>query len=62
MSVFTVFETLERFATTRQAQIVINTWLKQYNHFRPHHALGMRAPVPETLLEKPQFGGPDAGG
>lgn len=43
----------EWFATTRQAQAVIDTWLRQYNHVRPHHALGMRAPVPETVLEKP---------
>jgi putative transposase len=49
----------EWFATTRQAQVVINTWLRQYNHIRPHHALGMRPPVPETILEKPQITGPD---
>ena len=47
----------EWFATTRQAQTVINLWLKQYNHIRPHHALGMRPPVPETILVKPQFTG-----
>jgi putative transposase len=40
----------EWLTTTRQAQVVIDTWLRQYNHVRPHHALGMRAPVPETLL------------
>ncbi|WP_411572535.1 integrase core domain-containing protein [Tropicimonas sp. TH_r6] len=40
---------VEWFTTTRQAQIVINCWLKQYNHTRPHQALGMRPPVPETL-------------
>ena len=39
----------EWFATTRQAQIVINHWLRQYNHVRPHEALSMRAPVPETI-------------
>jgi putative transposase len=49
----------EWFATIRQAQVVINTWLRQYNHIRPHHALGMRPPVPETILEKPQISGPD---
>ena len=38
----------EWFSTTKQAQIVINQWLRQYNHVRPHHALGMRPPVPET--------------
>lgn len=36
------------FTTTQQAQIVINHWLKQYNHTRPHQALKMRSPVPET--------------
>ncbi|MGI9481366.1 MAG: IS3 family transposase [Hyphomicrobiales bacterium] len=39
----------EWFHTTKQAQIVINTWLKQYNQIRPHQALNMRPPVPETL-------------
>ena len=39
----------EWFATTRQAQVVINIWLKQYNESRPHEALGMRPPVPETI-------------
>lgn len=39
----------EWFATTKQAQIVINQWLRQYNHVRPHQALNMRAPVPETI-------------
>ena len=38
----------EWFATTRQAQTVITIWLKQYNQVRPHEALGMRPPVPET--------------
>lgn len=38
----------EWFSTTKQAQIVINQWLRQYNHVRPHHALNMRPPVPET--------------
>ncbi len=39
----------EWFATTRQAQVVIDIWLKQYNEIRPHAALGMRPPVPETI-------------
>jgi len=26
----------EWFTSIRQAQIVIKTWLKQYNHIRPH--------------------------
>jgi putative transposase len=53
---------VEWFATTRQVQVAINQWLRQYNHIRPHHALGMRPPVPETLLEKPQISGPAQGG
>jgi len=52
----------EWFATTRQAQAAINRWLRQYNHVRLHHALGMRVPVPETLIEKSNFSGPDKGG
>ena len=37
------------FGTTRQAQTVINRWLKQYNKIRPHQALRMRPPAPETI-------------
>jgi putative transposase len=39
----------EWFSTTSQAKAVIGKWLRQYNHVRPHQALNMRAPVPETL-------------
>ncbi|WP_227271952.1 transposase [Roseobacter weihaiensis] len=27
----------------------MNTWLRQYNRVRPHQALNMRPPIPETL-------------
>ncbi|MFQ6550291.1 integrase core domain-containing protein [Aestuariibius sp. 2305UL40-4] len=37
-------------------------WLKQYNHTRPHQALNMRTPVPQTILERAQISGPDTGG
>ncbi len=40
----------EWFATTRVAQIAINQWLKPY--IRPHQALNMRPPVPETTPPK----------
>ncbi|WP_366942516.1 integrase core domain-containing protein [uncultured Tateyamaria sp.] len=37
--------------TTKQAQIVITTWLRQYNRLRPHQAPNMRPPIPETLIK-----------
>ena len=40
----------EWFTATKQAQVVINRWLRQYNHIRPHQALNMLPPVPETLI------------
>jgi len=49
---------VERF----RAECLEKAWLKQYNHIRPHHALAMRPPVPETLLEKPNITGPASGG
>ena len=52
----------EWFHSTRQAQVAINVWLRQYNQIRPHHALNMRPPAPETLLEKPQISGTEIGG
>ena len=42
----------EWFHSTKHAQVVINAWLRQNNQIRPHHTLGMRPPIPETLLEK----------
>ena len=48
----------EWFTTTKQAQVVINQWLRQYNHIRPHQALNMRPPLPETLIKN----GPELGG
>ncbi|WP_368072341.1 transposase [Leisingera sp. JC1] len=52
----------EWFHSTRQAQGAINLWLRQYNRVRPHHALNMRPPVPETFLEKTQITGTETGG
>jgi transposase InsO family protein len=47
----------EWFHTKRKAQVAINVWLRQYNQIRPHHALNMRPPVPETLLENTKLNG-----
>ncbi|WP_299552898.1 integrase core domain-containing protein [uncultured Tateyamaria sp.] len=50
------------FHSTKQAQIAINIWLRQYNQIRPHHALGMHPPAPKILLDKPQISGTGIGG
>ena len=42
---------VEWFSTIDQAKTVIGKWLRQYNQIRPHQALGMRPPVPETISE-----------
>jgi transposase InsO family protein len=48
----------EWLSTTKQAQIVTNRWLRQYNHIHPHQALNMRPPVPETIIRNdPELGG-----
>jgi len=39
----------EWFTSIDQARVVITQWLRQYNRTRPHQALNMRPPVPETL-------------
>ena len=52
----------EWFHTTKKAQLSINACLRQYNQIRPHHALGMRPPVPEILLEKTKISGIEKGG
>jgi transposase InsO family protein len=44
----------ETFRTLTEARVVINAWLDQYNNFRPHRGLGMRAPAvfaADTLAE-----------
>ena len=42
----------ERLSTTNHPQIIISQRLRQYNHVRPHQALDMRPPVPETSKKK----------
>jgi len=41
----------EWFTSLYQTRTVIDTWPKLYNRVRPHQALGVRAPVSETLLQ-----------
>jgi len=52
----------EWFRNAKQALVAINAWLWQYNQIRPHHALGMRLPVPETSLEKTNKNGTEKWG
>ena len=35
-----------------QGNSVVRLWLRKYNQIRPHHALSIRSPIPETLLAK----------
>jgi len=39
----------EVFNTLFEAQVLIEEWRKEYNHIRPHSALGYRPPVPQTI-------------
>jgi transposase InsO family protein len=40
----------EVFTTLTEARILIEQWRREYNHFRPHSALGYRPPAPEAKL------------
>ena len=43
------FLNLERFDTLLEAQVLIERWRLDYNHLRPHSALGYRPPAPEAI-------------
>ena len=45
----------ERSITLSEAQILIETWRRQYDTVRPHSALGYRPPAPEAAM--PPIGG-----
>jgi putative transposase len=47
---------------SKQSQVAINVWLERYNQIRPHHALGIRSPAPETLLDKAKISGAEKWG
>ena len=40
----------EIFDTLIEAQVLIERWRRDYNHIRPHSALGYRPPAPETKV------------
>jgi putative transposase len=40
----------EIFFTLEEAKILIARWREEYNHIRPHSALGYRPPAPQAWL------------
>ncbi len=44
---------LERFDTLEEAKVLVERWRNEYNHIRPHSALGYRPPAPETIEPMP---------
>ncbi len=42
----------EIFYTLKEAQILIESWRKDYNTKRPHSSLGYKPPAPQTILPK----------
>jgi putative transposase len=40
---------LEIFDTLLEARVVIESWRREYNQFRPHSSLGYRPPAPEAF-------------
>src|SRR5215211_7619214 len=40
----------EVFYSLKEAQIVIESWRRHYNHVRPHASLGHRVPAPEVIV------------
>jgi putative transposase len=40
----------EVFTTLTEARVLIEQWKREYNHVRPHSALGYRPPAPEAIL------------
>ena len=43
----------ELFYTLKEAKVLIENWRWEYNHFRPHSALGYRPPAPEAIQPQP---------
>jgi len=42
----------ELFTTLMEANVLIESWRKEYNQVRPHSSLGYRSPAPETIISK----------
>ena len=42
----------EIFDTLREAQVLIETWRREYNHVRPHSSLGYGPPAPIAAIPR----------
>ena len=42
----------EIFDTLREAQVLIERWRREYNHVRPHSALGYGPPAPFAVIPR----------
>jgi transposase InsO family protein len=40
----------EIFYTLTEAKVLIESWRREYNEFRPHSSLGYRPPAPEARM------------
>ena len=40
----------EVFDTLVEAKVLVEQWRREYNHIRPHSALGYRPPAPEVII------------
>lgn len=40
----------EIFTTLLEAKVIIESWRREYNHIRPHSAVGCRPPAPVAKL------------
>lgn len=47
--VLRILDNDEIFDALLEAQVIIESWRKQYNQLRPHSSLGYRPPAPEVI-------------
>ena len=43
----------ESFDTLREAEVLIESWRREYNEVRPHSALGYGPPAPQVVIPRP---------
>jgi transposase InsO family protein len=40
----------EVFDTLTETKVLVERWMREYNHIRPHSSLGYRPPAPEVII------------